>query len=151
MRARRDIQTATAFLTTRVKQPDEDDWGKLKRVILYLNGTRRTKLRLTVEDLSVIKWWINASHNTHPDCKGHTGAMMSGGEGALASYSRKHKTNVRSSTEAEIVGVDQMMPEVCWTYNFMLEQGYPVDYSEIFQDNISAQLLEVNGKLLSSK
>jgi hypothetical protein len=27
-RARRDIQTAVAFLTTRVKQPDEDDWGK---------------------------------------------------------------------------------------------------------------------------
>jgi hypothetical protein len=30
MRARRDIQTAVAFLTTGVKSPDEDDWGKLK-------------------------------------------------------------------------------------------------------------------------
>ncbi len=28
-RACRDIQTAVAFLTTRVKVPDEDDWGKL--------------------------------------------------------------------------------------------------------------------------
>ena len=28
-RARRDIQTAVAFLTTRVKNHDEDDWGKL--------------------------------------------------------------------------------------------------------------------------
>jgi hypothetical protein len=27
---RRDIQTAVAFLTTRVKSPDKDDWGKLK-------------------------------------------------------------------------------------------------------------------------
>jgi hypothetical protein len=27
-RARQDIQTAVAFLTTRVKRPDEDDWGK---------------------------------------------------------------------------------------------------------------------------
>ena len=32
-RVRRDIQTAVAFLTTRVKRPDEDDWGKLKRVL----------------------------------------------------------------------------------------------------------------------
>ena len=32
-RARRDIQTAVAFLTTRVKGPDEDDWGKVKRVL----------------------------------------------------------------------------------------------------------------------
>ncbi len=35
----RDIQTTVAFLNTRVKQPDEDDWGRLKRVIKYLNGT----------------------------------------------------------------------------------------------------------------
>lgn len=39
-RARRDIQTAVSFLTTRVKCPDEDDWGKLKRVLRYLKGTR---------------------------------------------------------------------------------------------------------------
>ena len=39
-RARRDIQTAVAFLSTRVKTPDEDDWGELKRVIKYLNGTK---------------------------------------------------------------------------------------------------------------
>ncbi len=38
-RARRDIETAVAFLTTRVKTPDEDDWGKLKRVLKYLNDT----------------------------------------------------------------------------------------------------------------
>ena len=36
VRARRDIQTAVSFLTTRVRKPDEDDWGKLKRVLQYL-------------------------------------------------------------------------------------------------------------------
>ena len=29
-RVRRDIQTTVAFLTTRVKRPDNDDWGKLR-------------------------------------------------------------------------------------------------------------------------
>ena len=38
-RARRDIQTAVSFLTTRVKAPDEDNWGKLVRVLKYINGT----------------------------------------------------------------------------------------------------------------
>jgi len=38
-RARHDIQTAVSFLTTRVQAPDKDDWGKLKRVLKYLNGT----------------------------------------------------------------------------------------------------------------
>ena len=37
-RARWDIQTAVSFLTTRVKSPDEDDWGKLKWVLKYLTG-----------------------------------------------------------------------------------------------------------------
>ena len=37
-RARKDIQTAVAFLTTRVKAPDEDDWSKLVSVMRYLKG-----------------------------------------------------------------------------------------------------------------
>jgi hypothetical protein len=32
-RARKDIQHTVAFLTTRVKSPDEDDWMKLKRLL----------------------------------------------------------------------------------------------------------------------
>ena len=38
-RARPDIQTAVAFLTTRVTQPDEDDYKKLGRVMKYLRST----------------------------------------------------------------------------------------------------------------
>jgi hypothetical protein len=38
-RARRDIQTVVSFLTKQVKDPDKDDWGKLVRVLNYLNGT----------------------------------------------------------------------------------------------------------------
>jgi hypothetical protein len=37
MRARWDVQTTVAFLTKRIKSPDEDDWGKLKRVLKHLN------------------------------------------------------------------------------------------------------------------
>ncbi len=39
-RAWRDIQTAASFLVTQVQESDEDDWGKLKRVLKYLKGTR---------------------------------------------------------------------------------------------------------------
>ena len=37
--ARKDIQTAVSFLVTHVRDPDEDDWKKLVRVLKYLNGT----------------------------------------------------------------------------------------------------------------
>jgi hypothetical protein len=92
-RVRRDIQTAVAFLCTRVKQPDEDNWGELKRVLKYLKGTRGLKLTLSVDDVSIIQWWVDASYAVHEDCGGHTGAMMSLGEGAVTSFSTKQKIN----------------------------------------------------------
>jgi hypothetical protein len=64
-RARQDIQTAVAFLTTRVKSPDEDEWGKLKRVLKYLNGTKYLKLKLSVDNLGMLKWYVDGSHNVH--------------------------------------------------------------------------------------
>ena len=97
--AMRDIQTAVSFLTARVKKSDEDDWGKLKRAMKYLNGTRRLKLTLTIESMRFIKWSVDGSHNTHWDCKGHGGAMMVMGYGAISSYSRRIKVNTSSSTE----------------------------------------------------
>ena len=39
-RARPDIHTSVAFLTTRVICPDEDDWNKLLRMMHYLRDTK---------------------------------------------------------------------------------------------------------------
>ncbi len=85
-RARRDIQTAVAFLTTLVKDPDEDDWGKLKRVLKYLNGTKYLKLNLSIDNLGVLKWFVDGSHNVHWNCKDHGCAMFTMGKGATSSY-----------------------------------------------------------------
>jgi hypothetical protein len=115
MRARWDIQTAVAFLTTRVKNPDKDDWGQLKRVLKYLNGTKYLKLRLTVASLGMLKWYVDGSHNVHWDCKGHGGAVITMGRGATSSYSRKVKSNTRSSTETELFTADMFMPEMLWS------------------------------------
>ena len=151
MRARRDIQTAVAFLTTRVKQPDEDDWGKIKRVLQYLRATRTLRLRLSVDNLQCSKWLVDASHGVHWDCKGHTGAAMTLGEGAGISLSNKHKQNAKSSTEDELYGVDNTMTKILWSLEFIRAQGFDMTHALLYQDNKSAILLELNGKLSSSK
>jgi hypothetical protein len=62
-RARHDIQMAVSFLTTRVKAPDEDDWGKLVRVLKYINGTRYMKLILSADEMNVtVHWYVDGSH-----------------------------------------------------------------------------------------
>ena len=54
--SRRDIQTAVAVLTTRVKQLDEGSWSKLKCVLRYLKGTHGLKINLSVDYFSTVKW-----------------------------------------------------------------------------------------------
>jgi hypothetical protein len=53
--ARPDISTAVAFLTTRVKGPDQDDWKKLKRMIRYLSGSIEMPLILRTDSVPVPK------------------------------------------------------------------------------------------------
>ena len=149
---RRDIQTVVAFLATRVKTPDEDDWGKLKRVLKYLFGTRSLKLTLSADSLSILRWYVDASHQIHNDCKGHTGdALLILGAGAVLSSSNKHKINTKISTESEIVAVHDKSSDVLWTRHFLEAQGYTISENIIFQDNMSALSLEKNGQISSSK
>ena len=113
-RARRDIQPCTAFLTTRVRAPDEDDWGKLKRLLGYLKRTLHMPLILSADSLTLSRWWVDAAYAVHHDMKGHTGAGMSFGQGMALSYSWKQKIMTKSSTEAELVGVDDALGYILW-------------------------------------
>jgi hypothetical protein len=139
-----------AFLTTRVKHPDHDDWAKLIRVLKYLNGTRRLHLRLRVDSLSHIIWYVDGSHQTHDDCRGHTGALMTLGRGAICSSSRKQRINTKSSTETELVAVDDKLGDILWMWYFLEEQGYTVESNIIYQDNMSTLSLEKNGCISGS-
>lgn len=150
MRVRRDVQTTVAFLTTRVKSPGEDDWGKLKRVLKYLNGTRNLNLTLSVDSLSSINWFIDGSHQIHDDCRGHTGSIMTLGRGAISSTSRKQKINTKSSTETELVAVHDKLGDVLWMRYFLESQGYTIDENIIHQDNMSTLSLEKNGRVSGS-
>jgi hypothetical protein len=150
-RARPYIQQAILVLCTRVKDPKQADWEKLMRVMKYLNGTKGENLTLSVDDLRVVKWYVDASFAVHPDFKNHTGAMMTLGKGAMQSIARKQKMNVRSSTEGKLIAVDNAATMILWTKLFLEAQGYDVDKNIVYQDNKSAILLETNDKKSSGK
>lgn len=150
-RARPDIQTAVAFLTTRVKSPDEDDYKKLGCVMKYLRGTLDLELTLEGNSLNSIKWWADGAFAVHPNMRSHTGGVMTLGKGAVYATSTIQKLYTKSSTEAELVAVDDIMPQVLWTTYFLKSQGYTTDHATVYQDNKSAILLEKNGRASSSK
>ncbi len=98
-----------------------------------------------------MRWQIDPSYGMHASFKGHTGVGMALRKGAMISFSQKQKINTRSSTETELVGIDDAMPQVLWSLYFIQEQGYPMTHALIYQDNKSAILLKTNGKFSSSK
>ena len=82
------FKPAVSFLTTRVKDPDQDDWNKLVCVLCYLNGTRHLKLILSADSMNFsIHWYIDASHQVHEDCQGQIGSLMTLGKGTVTSSS----------------------------------------------------------------
>lgn len=150
-RARPDIAPAIAYLSTRVRQPNQDDWSKLCRMSKYLQQTVNDKLTLQADDLNKMRWYVDASFATHPDFKSHTGATMTMGKGAITSISRKQGMNTRSSTEAEVVAADEVVGAMLWTKLFLEHQGYHVKENILYQDNRSAMLLESNGRKSAGK
>jgi len=83
--------------------------------------------------------------------KSHTGAIMTLGGGAIISSSTRQKINTKSSTKAELVGVDDAMLLITWTREFIEGQGIPVTDRIVYHDNQSAILLEKNGRASSGK
>jgi len=128
-RTRQDIQTAVAFLCARVKSPDKDDYKKLTRVIQYLMDT--TKMTLTIEPDNNPRWWVDSSYAVHLDMKSHTGIFMSIGKGGGYTASSKQKLNMKSSTEAELVAIDDAMGQILWTRHLLADQGVPTHHYHI--------------------
>ena len=73
------------------------------------------------------------------------------GRGFPIVTSTKQKLKTQSSTESELVGVDNMMPIVVWSHYFLMAQGYRVTQNLLLQDNKSSMLLEKNGRASSGK
>ena len=150
-RGRPNIRTAITFLSSHVSSPDQDDYMKLGKVIKYLESTLHLTLRLQVDESNLLQWWVDAAYATHPDMKGQTGATFTMGHGSIYSNSLKQKLVARSSTEAELIGVHDILPQILWTCNFPMSQGYLVQENIVYQDNMSAMLLEDNGHKSSTK
>ena len=113
-----DIQLTMSFLMTQVQSPHEDDFKPLDHCLHYLCNTKDLTLTLEARDMVTIKWWVEASFTVHHDYKSHTGVRMSFGLGSIISLSNKQKINTHSLTEAELVGVNDMMSLVLWVDHF---------------------------------
>ena len=75
-------------------------------------------------------WSIDTSFAVHMDMKSHTGYCLTLGTGAPISGSQLQKINTRSSTESELVGIENVIGYVEWTnlYCKCQVRTYPIEH-----------------------
>jgi hypothetical protein len=160
-RACPDLQVAVAYLCTRVKSPNQSNYRKLTRVIKYLRLTIFILLVLGWDGTGQLTWSVDASFAVHIDMRSHTSAVLLLGQGALMSMSLKQKINTKSSTEAELVGVNDTTNFVEWIQLFVDQQISSINNDSVLkkigsdvviqQDSTSTIQLENNRQASSTK
>ena len=113
-RAHPNIQLAVSLLCNRVRVPDTDDYKNMARVMKYIQGTIGIPLILLIDKSGNIKWYVDAAFAVHKDMRSHTGSFMTMGTEGDYVQSSKQKLNTNSSTETELVGVDDVLTQVIW-------------------------------------
>eukprot|EP00957_Ditylum_brightwellii_P153458 11679229-Ditylum_brightwellii.AAC.1 len=131
--------------------PNIDDKKKLRRTWRYLCATKDLPLTLEANDLRQLTWWVDAAFAVYHDMHSHTGGVLLAGKGAIYATFSKQKLNTCSLTEAELIGVNNILPQVLWTRYFLEGQGIKVRDNIVYQDNQSAMRLEKSGKGSSGK
>ena len=145
-RARPDIEPAVAYFTTRVQKSTITDWWKLIRTLKWLKCTIADVRVMGIDDSGSLHTYVDVAYGVHVDLRSQTGGVMSMGHGTFSQKSRKQKLNTKSSTEAEVVGVADMLPYNIWLRNFLKSQGYILTENILYQDNQSAIRMEKNGR-----
>ena len=119
-----DLQVSVAMLCTCVKSPTEEDWKKLLCMLQYVKSSLHDVPVLHADDSPIIKWYVDTSFGVHPDFKSHTGVAMTYEAGVPIAMSCQQRLNTCSSTEAELVGVDDGIYLILCTKLILEAQGH---------------------------
>lgn len=110
-------------LVGRVREINQSDCEKGRRLVRYFSCTKDLHLVLHYDGLKICNWCVDAAFAVHLDFKSHSGGlvMMSDLGGGMASGSTKQKLNTHLSTEAELVSSDNFLTNIIWCKNVLGE------------------------------
>jgi hypothetical protein len=120
-------------------------------MMMYLNGTRELGVIIRTDEPMRVYAHIDASFAVHEDMKSHTGVYITLGRGPILVSSKNQGLNTTSSTESKLVGVSDGTPQVIWTREFLIGQGYKEQSAKVYQDNTSTITLAEKGKARSAR
>jgi hypothetical protein len=134
---RPDILFAVTYLASKVANPTDLDMKKVRRILDYLSYTKGKSILLSSKADLKPKIYVDSSHTTHADAKGHGGFMIMLGSAPIFSKSFKLRLITRSSAESELVALDIATTYATWLQNLLVELRV-IKHSDsiiIYEDN----------------
>ena len=129
-------------------------------LLLILSSDDKGSNSTSPDEHRPLTWNVDASYTVHHGIYSHTGACLLLETGAVLLLSCKQKLVTKSSTEAELVGLDDTMTFVMWAKYFFESQAADLPensklknlgkHNIIEQHNTSAIQLESDGKRSST-
>ncbi|KAJ0555870.1 putative RNA-directed DNA polymerase [Helianthus annuus] len=111
-----------------------------KRILRYIKGTIHFGLTISPTKSSSLISYTDADWGGCPDTRRSTsGYYVYMGDNLISWSSKRQPILSRSSAEAEYRGVANVVSEVCWLRNLLLELHKPPTHATlVYCDNVSA-------------
>ncbi|XP_062230159.1 uncharacterized mitochondrial protein AtMg00810-like [Phragmites australis] len=143
---RPDIAYAVQQVCLYMHDPREPHLALVKRILRYIHSTLDFGLQLYSSTVSSLTAYSDADWAGCPDTRRSTsGYAVFLGDNLISWSSKRQPTVSRSSTEAEYRAVANVVAEVTWLRQLLLELHCPVrQASVVYCDNLSAAYLSTN-------
>jgi hypothetical protein len=143
---RPDILMPVTFLATKSANPMQSDFNKGLKILSYVKGTKNKALFFKANVKPTLEIFADAAHMLHKDAKGHGGIIGTLGSAPIFSKSFKFKLVTRSSTESEMISLEESVTFALWLTTLLKDFEFrtilPVT---IHQDNLSTIGIVMNG------
>ena len=133
---RPDFDFTVCYLQSKQSAPSEQDRDDLNHLLGYIMRFPEKQVIFKPNDLQ-LRGHADASFNITIDGRSYYGYLIRLGGSLVSTKGGRIKTIVRSSTEAEISAVNEIVSELLWCKDIMEELGYEQKKMPISEDNQS--------------
>jgi hypothetical protein len=145
-RTRPDLLKPITDLATKCHSPTIGDVKAINKLLEYIMFTKDDHIRFDTKDYGIYVY-SDASYQSHPDGKGHSGTIISIGKHNTPVFAKscKQKIVTLSSTEAELVAFHEGFMRGLWVKAIVNDLGIDTKFITMYQDNMSTIQLLKNG------
>ena len=145
---RPDLSVAVGMLSQHMRNPSEDHWSGVKRVLRYIKGTFDFGLKFTYSDSFVLHGFADADWaGCSESRKSTSGEVFKIGNCTVSWRSKKQSVVALSSCEAEYISLCSAAQETVWLRNLLADVGFEqTQATTMREDNQGAMCLARNPK-----